>query len=181
MKKSFLLIPSLGMLALMGFGCNPLADLRAKVEQKVTQGVAERVIKNRTGADVDFQDGKVSYTDPKTGDTSTWGQDVSIPDNFPNDLPIYAGSKAITVSVTDGGKGASALFTTSDAPAKVAEWYKGQLTGAGFTADSTMAMGDGQIATYKKGAVTISVIVTQQENDGQPTTSIALGRQEQAQ
>lgn len=187
MRTSHLSI-SVGLLsglALMGLGCNPLASLEQKVGERVAEGVAERALENAGGGkfDVDLngtngEAGGLTVRDNKTGDFYITGTNVKIPDDFPKDIPAYKDATTMAVSFTKKSNSGFLLQQTSDDVAKVADWYKSQLQGAGFTNDGDMDAGTAKILSFKKGTVTISVSITR--DDATSKTSIQAARDEES-
>ncbi len=169
----------------MGLGCNPIASLQNKVKDKVAENVAERVLENAGGGkfDVDLNgtngdNGGLTVRDNKTGDFYMTGSNVTIPNDFPKDVPHYSGATTLAVSFTKKTNSGFLLEQTTDDVTKVADWYKSQLQGAGFTNDTDMDAGPAKIMSFKKGNVTVSVSITRDEETSK--TSIQAARDEES-
>lgn len=171
-------VGTLGILSVMGLGCNPVASL----EKKATEGIIENAINKQTGgqAKVDLGEngsGAVTFKDNKTGDYSSLGEGAKIPDGFPTDLPQYPGAKTVSVSLSGTRKTASLMQTTTDGPEKVILALKTAIKAQGFTEASTITLGDGEIVSYEKGTIKITLSVGADSDNKE--TSITLAREEE--
>jgi len=119
--------------------------------------------------------GNVPVTNVNSGGVSgTTGQ---LPADFPKDIPVYTGATVmaggtVTTGAAAGSNGAS--FTTSDDPAKVADYYKAELAKQGWTDVKSIAIpgGMGNTVTAMKEKRQLSVGITKGA-DGK--TMIAVG------
>lgn len=179
MKKCILpFAAALAAVSLMGFGCNPFASVEQKVSQKVGEKVAEGILNQASGGkvSVDAQDGQYSFKDNKTGASYAVGENVSIPDTFPKDVPLYAGAKALTVSVGAAGEGdAGVTLQTTDDVATVTKWYEGKLKSDGWTQSSSATFNGSEIRAYEKGEVKLSLSVIP-GGDEEKRSVITIGR-----
>lgn len=153
----------------MGFGCNPLAGVREKVENKIGQKVAEGTVGALTGGKVqmDADSNNWQFKDNKTGNTVAIGEDIKLPDDFPKEVPIYAGAKVKSVSMSrSGDKGATLTLGMDDQPEKVATWYGDTLKKDGWSEESSTTMGKSEARNYKKGKMELSLLAFPTDDEG---------------
>ena len=144
-------------LTLFGAGCG------ASVSQKIGDSVADRVVGAATGGKVEVNSGNdhVTFKD-KDGNVLSYGDNLTIPADFPKDVPVYAGAvvKGVTNNSSNGSVGATLNLEIADDATKVASWYDGQLKGAGFTQDSDLDASGTIVRMYSKANVTMSFTIT---------------------
>jgi len=156
------LIVSFAIVLLMGAGCNPVQQAKDQVNQKIGEAAVAGVIDKASGGKVsaDVVNNQMVFKDNKTGDMMAYGEDVKFPDDFPKDMPIYAGAKAVALTISkQADKGTSVTLKIADDVQKVTSWYADQMKGAGFAEDSSMSAGGTEIRSYSKGSVTLSMTV----------------------
>ena len=87
-----------------------------------------------------------------------FGENAEIPDGFPEDVPIYPGSKVIGGMVA--GAGGMVTLQTGDDAEKVAAFYREKLVNEGWNLVPEMVLGGRQVLPIEKesrnGAVQIS-------------------------
>lgn len=122
-----------------------------KAGEKVGEKIAEKAIEAQTGHKADIDVGKESMRiKTKDGEmTMTSGKAARLPDNFPEDIPIYAGS-ALDMAM-EVPQGYSLSLTTQDDVSKVAEWYLKEMVDKGWTKEAFMEMGKQTMLVFKKG------------------------------
>ncbi len=161
--SSFLpLVASLAVLSLVGLGCNPMQSVQDKVSQKVGDSIASGILSQASGGKVDVNgdNGNYTFKDNKTGASYAVGSNVTIPDAFPKDIPLYAGAKALTVEMGQASKSeASVTLQSNDDPQTVVKWYEGQLKD--WKQASSYSMSGSEIRSYEKGTVKLSVTILQ--------------------
>lgn len=155
------LIVATATLSFMGFGCNPFASIQEKVEKKIGEKVAEGTVGALTGGKVkmDAEGNNFQFKDNKTGNSVAIGEDLKLPDDFPKEVPLYAGAKIKSVSMSKSGdKEATITLGMDDEPAKVATWYAETLKKAGWSEDSSTTMGKSEARSYKKDKAVITFL-----------------------
>ncbi|TAK03683.1 hypothetical protein EPO34_00785 [Patescibacteria group bacterium] len=112
--------------------------------------------------------GASTATNPLTG-TTTYddgagtrvqvGNGVSIPADFPADIPMYPGATVVTAmtSAQEGRQGASLMLTTPDAVAAASGWYEQELVGDGWEKSGNFAVNGSDMRAYEKGDAALSV------------------------
>lgn len=151
-------------LALLGAGCNPLASVQEKVEQKVAEKATEAAVDHITGGKVDLnsKDGSLTFKDNETGNTVAWGADVKLPDDFPKELPVYPNAKIVAAAVdrSDANNASTYVLSVTDAPKVAVAWYETELKKAGWTVKTTMTMESLESRVFAKGEAQINVMST---------------------
>ncbi|MCE9585818.1 hypothetical protein K8R04_00680 [Candidatus Uhrbacteria bacterium] len=176
-----LLAPLLAM-SVMGIGCNPFAKVQDKINQKIGESIAEKIIETGSGGkvDVDAESGGLSFKDPKTGESVAFGVNVKIPAGFPTDIPRYEGSEASIASLTKDGKRAVLAVTVRDVEsAKLAEWYEARILASGFERTSETPVTETLFSEYRKGNIKMIIVVIGQKTDeGGYAASVQITREE---
>lgn len=168
MKKGSVLgsIAVLSVLVLTGWGCGT-KSLTDMVAEKVAENAIENAIEKDSGgsADVDINSGSISFKN-EDGTSVQYGQNVSIPADFPKAVPIYAG--ATPVATTIAGNEATATLTSMDSATDILAWYESQLNG--WKKEQSFDTQAYYMRTYTKDMEKITVSVGVSDN----TASITL-------
>lgn len=151
------LLAVVAALSLVGVGCNPVASVEKKVGDAAA-GAAVHALTNGQ-VDADVSGGAVTMKDAQTGASVALGGDVKIPDDFPKDVPVYAGAKVVAVLSSKESDRASLGLQTADDAQTVVSWYETTLKGAGFTLAQSMSVSGSEIRLFKKDTVQIEVDV----------------------
>ena len=135
--------------------------------------VAESAIENAAGAgidgDVDIDDGNLTVTQ-SDGTQVQIGENLSVPENWPAEVPTYDGGKLMTVTVDGDGSRANAMWQTDTPVADVMAAYSAALAAAGYTVGTNSDMGELRTADFTGNgyAVTIMAITV----DGATTMTV---------
>jgi hypothetical protein len=156
MRKTLLILPL--SIVLAGFGCGQIA----------TEAIINRELGGQ--GNVRLNDNTVSYTG-QNGETASYGENVTIPSDFPSDVPVYAGGTVI--AVTNAADGASLTFTTSDSIDTVMTWYDSQLSD--WTKSADLAYSGSHTVQYEKDGVQIAVNASA---SGDTTSVVVIRTQE---
>jgi len=108
---------------------------------------------------IDSQDGLSSFAS---------GSAAKVPDNFPEDVLVYAGSKVLSAMVVP--KGFNLSLETGDGAEQVLGKYKSEMTSKGWEEKSSFNMERHSVIAYNKGPRTANVMV----NAGEKRTQINL-------
>lgn len=157
--------------ALLGAGCNPVANIQQRVTEKAIEGAINKETGGQAKVDINGDQG-VTYRDAKTGDYTAFGENVKIPDEMPKDFPRYANAKTLAVMVKGDKTEASLSQTTGDSLEKVVKWFEETVKGQGYTLASTMEAGGTKIVTYEKGKVKVTASISADANSKQTTITI---------
>jgi hypothetical protein len=175
-------------IAIVGIGCVGLLVLAGiamtiagkLIFSKLGVGLLQKGIESKTGVKVDVNNPQkgVSFTDPKTGESVSFGEQ-KIPDNFPKDFPVYPGSKPTgTLSGSNTQKDSTGfwvIFTSTDPLAKVAAYYGTQLKSNGWTIENTMNIDKTSSWTISKGLLAGTVMVGEGDNKTGTMITVMLG------
>lgn len=119
-----------------------------------------------TGVQTNPVNGNVTYNGG-AGEHGEVGANVQLPENWPSDVPIYAGANI--VSATTIAQGISVLFKSSDSATTVSDWYQAQLTASGWTKNAEHDIGIQRVRVYEKGDVTLTVSSSSADDGGSAT------------
>ncbi len=138
--------------------------------RRLGSAILQKSIADKTGVQTnlnDIQNGKVSFTDPKTGAKLDIGGGT-IPSGFPKDFPVYPGSK-VTSSLSGNqngtGNGFWVTLTTADDVAKVQSYYETNLKANGWTLESTIGAGTGVNWAVSKDKLNGYLTIDKQSNE----------------
>ena len=139
------------------------------------QFVAQKAIESATGVKVD-QSGKGVTITGKNGATAEIGTN-KVPDGWPTDIPVYAGTVTLGNKLDQNGKSAFMVTVeTPDAPKTVADFYAEKLVAAGWkqtTRNDGSANGnDMSIIIFEKGDQRAAVSATSNASNGKTVVSI---------
>lgn len=184
-KTSVAFVSFLCALSVMGLGCNPFAGVQERINQKIGETVAEKIIEAGSGGkiDVDASEGGFSFKDPKTGEAVSLGTNVKIPDGFPSDIPRYEGSLPSIASLSKDGKRAVLAVTVFNVESKtLAEWYDREIVAKGYERKTALPASESLFSEYQKGDVKmIMAIIGQKTDEGGYAASVQITRDESTQ
>jgi len=151
-------------------GCDKIGE---KLAQKATEAAVEHALEKQTGAKVDLNsDGKGSisvHSDKGNLDINAGGGKV--PDNWPQDVPLYPGAKVDTSVSNDALQMVS--VSTADSPEKAQEFYKAKF--ASLKQESTMSNGQQTLISYRDpGGRRIQLSIGKESSGQGPNTQIAV-------
>lgn len=145
----------------------PLIASCGSPAEETAQNVVEQAVEGATGGEVDLSDDSMSITDEE-GNEFAVGEDISMPANWPPDVPQYSGTLSMASIQTDGT--AYAMWLTEASPAEAADDYGDLLSSTGFTLDQDSRMGGTIVREYRSDALSVSVVAG--EADGTTTISV---------
>jgi hypothetical protein len=149
MKRSLLLLVGL-CVAVVGCGKKAHESIAEKIieHQMAKEGVQGQVSISDNKVTVETKDGKTSYAA---------GAGTPVPENFPKDVPVYAGATVMaSVSVPDGH---NLTLESKDGVEKVVAFYKSKMTAGGWQEAMAMNQPDSSMLVYKKEPRTASIII----------------------
>jgi hypothetical protein len=134
MVKKLLSVGLILALALGLVGCQ-------SIDEKIGEEVGEEIAGGIVGADVEV-DGEDVTIETDDGAVSISGDTRELPEDFPEDMPIYDDSEVD--SATSMSSGGSTTYyvnlTTEDDITTVYEWYKAEVADEGWTITSDLLM-----------------------------------------
>jgi hypothetical protein len=154
---------TLGVVALICLvgGCD-------KAAEETLEGAIEAQIASEGGeADVEFDDDSFSMkVKGKDGNTQlNIGAGTKIPDNFPADVPMYAGLTIVLAHHQAEQEAFVIQGTTADALSKVANHFQQEAKRLGWNEESNTAQGDKlKILTYTREGRNLQVMLSEQDN-----------------
>lgn len=116
---------------------------------------AEQAAEEALGGDVNIDGDTLTMTDDQGNEVAV-GEGIELPANWPSSVPAFEGGTLGVASVNADGS-ASAMWTTEATPADAAAAYGAALEAAGFTQQTTSAMGDLTTAEYTGNGQTIGI------------------------
>ena len=123
---------------LLGAGCDVTSLFQKTTEtvaQKAAEGAAEMALKKQLGKDVNVDVNKqgATFTDSSSGRTFAIGEQVTIPSNFPNDIPLNADCVPTSVSLNTKTSEAALLCVSVKTPQDARAWYQTEAIANGWT------------------------------------------------
>ena len=127
------------------------------------------------GEQVEY-DSKGKNVTVKTADGSVVvsGEGVKLPEDFPKDVPVYPGAKivsAVSAGRTDTS-GHMATFQSSDAPEKVAAFYKSKFST--WQVKMEMSSGGGKVLLLQSADGKRSITVVANPANGETTVTLTV-------
>lgn len=151
---------------LTALGCDLITE---KITQKVTEKAIERTIEEKTGGEVQVNEGSLSFKNDKG--TVALGAGAKVPDGWPQDVPLYPGAK-VTAAMSNEAQIVLGL-ETSDSPEQAVAFYKDKLSG--MKQEAAMNTTQQQMLVYKDGTQRMVQLSIGLEKGGTgPNTTIAL-------
>lgn len=143
-------------------GCGQKSYVENKVEKELEKNLGGKV-------DVDVDDNAVEI-ETEDGGLLQAGENVSLPDDFPEDVYICEG-QIMSVAQNLGVAGFQIVIKSSDETQALGEIYKEKLAEQGWEIISTFGMGDAYMISAKKGDRSVTVTIGVDE-DGEGTNVI---------
>jgi len=130
-------------------------------------GGEERTVETETGRVTVREEGEQAHVQGETREGTsyegTFGEDVDVPDDFPDDVPLYPEAKVVgSMQVEESGR--LLTLTTGDAPEKVMSFYRGKLESDGWQVESEMNMGGQRMLAAVKDERTVAVQAMEEES-----------------
>ena len=129
-----------------------------------------------SGVDVDNNlDGSTTYSNEEG--SVTVGTTATMPSNWPSDAPANFAGAAIVYSGTSnpqtGTAGSAVSYTVRSSTASVADYYKQQLTSAGWTIEATANIAGATVVSATKDTRTFGAYITD-TGDGNVTVTAGI-------
>jgi uncharacterized lipoprotein len=127
------------------------------------QDAADTAAEKLTGVDIDRDGDKATYTmEGPDGTKVQVGDNLTVPDGFPDDVSVYPDMKLISSSTIPNGF--MVMGQTGDSVDKVAGFYTDKMTSGGWEKESEMTQPDMRLLTYKKEGRNASVTVVKADD-----------------
>lgn len=140
-------------LSLVGWSCGK------SLTERATESLVEHAINSESNGqtNLDLNKGEMTFTG-KDGSKVAYGSDLSIPSDFPKEIPIYTNSKVQATSMS--GNQALISLQSPDTAGVIVSWYESQLIAAGWKQESSLNMENFASRSYTKGNQTMALTVT---------------------
>jgi hypothetical protein len=130
--------------------------------------------KATNNVDVKRNGGQVTIKSKDGENSVSAGDNVKLPADFPNDVPIYKPS-TLKYATESSKKNYSVAATTSSEPTAVIGYYNTELPKQGWVKISETSYTRGTTASYKKGALRVTVSATADSDSAKKdATTISL-------
>lgn len=145
------------VLAAGGAGLLALSTLAAcsGESQQAAQTMAEEAVEGAIGGDVDITDDSMTVTDAE-GNEMAVGSDISLPDTWPMDVPLFDGTLSVASVQADGT--AYAMWMTDLDPTSAADAYGESLGAAGYSMTQDATVGAMVMRDYSSAARSVTVV-----------------------
>ena len=157
---------------LLSFAATKLIGLAGS---KVAQQVAEKAIEQSTGADVDIS-GEGEEVTVKTEEGTFTAGKQEVPENFPDNIPLYPGSEIETSASSE--QVISLSLTSQDSFTAIADYYKKNLIEAGWKITEESSLSNAAVLSFENGEQSGVIAITETEDGSSMTISIDLGAEE---
>lgn len=149
-----LAVATLALAVVGATGCDRLIGAAVK-------GAAEKA----TGVSVDEQSNSVTFKGE--GGEATVGEGATLPDGFPEEVPVYDGDITTSLKTTDAY---TVGIDTSDSPSEVFDWYKDALSTEGWTIKQEIKTDTGANIGAENADWTL--VISAGGGDGEKTTLV---------
>ncbi|MCK4777576.1 MAG: hypothetical protein KAS39_04305 [Actinomycetia bacterium] len=166
MKKKLIVLSLVIVFVFLISGCASFA-----------QKAVEKEIEKSTGAEVDIDEGKIKVKTDEGEAEMEVGEAASLPDDFPDDFPLYEKAKLVSsFKMTEEEKESFQLSFEFDGDWKeVADFYQDSLPGSGYTIVSSMETMGGVTIIIKKGEEDAGAIfIGEADGKGMMTVTLVL-------
>lgn len=136
----------------------------------LTKTATKKAVEETTGVSVDDDEGSVKIKTDE-GEAEIQSGKNELPDDFPDDFPIYKGAKVTSSTKMSIDKGTSfhVSLEVKGSVDKVADYYKEELVDAGYTISSTMETNGNVMYTLEDDGI-VQVV----DQDGKTTVQVTL-------
>lgn len=162
------------ILAAGGAGLLAVSALAAcgGASEQAAQTMAEEAVEGAIGGDVDISDDSMTVTDAE-GNEMAVGSDITIPDTWPAEVPLFDGTLSVASVQADGT--AYAMWTTDLDASSAADTYGESLATAGYSLTQDATVGTMVMREYSSPTRTVSVVSGEVDGATSLTvTSVAL-------
>jgi len=164
--KHVVLLP-LALLVMLGAGCGQTTSdtVSNTASDAATSAVINAGLKGEGHVDVD--QGTVNYQG-KNGETMRYGDNVQLPEDFPQDVKVYPQAKIMIVN--NSTDGASLTAQTPDALDVTTHWYEEQY--ADWTKSTSTSSAGYEMRVFENDLVQITVMISNSDN----VTTVTMAR-----
>lgn len=156
-----------GIVVVYGIVSNVMKATTSKVAEKTIEKAIEQSSDGVVDVDIN-KEGEEITIETEEG-TFTAGKQ-EIPDNFPEDMPIYPESQV--ASSVSGNDGVTVALTSEDTVDEVSAYYKKELAGNQWDIVSTTTIENATVYGVEKGDMSGAVIISEVEGQTQISLSV---------
>lgn len=159
-------VSAASLLMLVGGGCTQ------NIAERAVNKAIENKIEAETGhnADVNVNDGSITFTDNESGATGQFGGNVKLGDDFPSDVPLPNDINISGTATTPDGVWVT--YTSNQSASDLSAWYEAELIADGFTKQGSFTTGTSSSWAFVKGDISIGVIITDGSDDAKTTVMV---------
>ena len=150
-----------------------LAGCGGSTQEKAVEKQIERATGSDADVDISGDNMKISGQTKEGAFSLSSGEEVDIPKDFPEDVPIYTPSSVSMAMNTPEGH--SLTLRSSDDSKKILDSYKREMIAKGWSEQASINMGDQSMLTYKKGDRAANITVGQ--SDGETQIMLIVGKE----
>ena len=121
---------------------------------------------------------KRASPNPSPKGTTTPQPNVALPTDFPSDVPVMPGATLSAVQQLGGGAH-NVLFTTSQSPSQIFDYYKNDLKAAGHKVTQEYQASDQSFISFKKGNLVTNIVIAPDPNDSTHRVIAIMYQEEQ--
>lgn len=107
----------------------------------------------------------------------TPANEARIPDDFPSDIPVYAGANVMAAQVM-ANKATNVIFGVDAERPEVFNFYKNTMTGNGWKTTQQYEGNDQSFLTFEKDGVTTNVSITKDPKTGKKVIAVMYYKEE---
>jgi hypothetical protein len=135
-----------------------------KASEELGEKMMEKALESQGGgkADVDVHEGKVTIKTKEGQFEAVSGGGARIPAGFPQDVYVLTDAKIIMASKSPTGF--HVMFETGDSQDKIVARYAEEMKARDWSEESSVTMGDGVMANYKKENRGVMVMVAKDDS-----------------
>lgn len=151
-----------------------LSGIAGSVGRMFGTKIAEKSIESASGGQAKVNiSGKDVTVQTKEG---TYSSGTTLPSDWPQDVPVYAGAKVEysgSSNGKDGRNGYAAVLTSADPSDKVVEFYKKELAAKGWVVTGTQQASGISVITAEKGVQKVGVSLASENNQTRITIGVS--------
>lgn len=142
-KKNLLLL--LAVIMVFAFAGCSLTD---KLMNKAGEKIGEKIVEKATNSEIDTTNNSITINTNEG--TASFGEDLSLPKDFPSDVPVFEKANVVSSSSTASDNSFYITMLASDDYISVDDYYSSELEAQGWTIDNSSSYNtDGlQSTTY---------------------------------
>ncbi len=124
--------------------------------------------------------GSIEYKNDKSEGSAEVGENVKLPDDFPEDVPVYKNAKikGTNISKMDNGELMVITMQTDDNLQDIGKFYKDELVKNGFGIENEFETDKSVTLTSRKGSTTVVVSAITQNGKTTIGTNVTIKKEQ---